>query len=46
MIKNRSKSGMEKIKKYDPPLPTSIVKEETDEEYIQPTTYGKNSSKK
>ncbi len=28
MIKNRSKSGMEKINKYDPPLPTSIVKEE------------------
>ena len=31
---------------YDPPLPVSVVKEETDEEYIQPTTYGKNSSKK
>ena len=31
---------------YDPALPVSVVKEETDEEYIQPTTYGKNSSKK
>tara|TARA_R100000353_G_scaffold63861_1_gene50014 strand:+ start:3423 stop:4424 length:1002 start_codon:yes stop_codon:yes gene_type:complete len=28
MIKNRSKSGMETITKYDPPLPTSVVKEE------------------
>jgi hypothetical protein len=28
MIKNRSKSGMEKINKYDPPLPVSVVKEE------------------
>jgi DNA modification methylase len=27
MIKNRSKSGMEKINKYDPPLPVSVVKE-------------------
>ncbi len=33
MIKNRSKSGMEKINKYNPPLPTSIVKEELDEKY-------------
>ena len=30
---------------YEPPLPVSVVKEETDEEYIQPTTYGKNSRK-
>jgi len=28
MIKNRSKSGMEKINKYDPPLPVSVIKEE------------------
>ena len=28
MIKNRSKSGMETINKYDPPLPVSVVKEE------------------
>lgn len=28
MIKNRSKSGMETINKYDPPLPTSVVKED------------------
>jgi len=28
MIINRSKSGMETITKYDPPLPTSIIKEE------------------
>jgi len=27
MIKNRSKSGMETINKYDPPLPVSVVKE-------------------
>jgi hypothetical protein len=28
MIKNRSKSGMETLNKYDPPLPVSVVKEE------------------
>jgi len=38
-------------KRYDPPLPTSVVKEpepepEPEPEYTQPTTYGKNSSKK
>ena len=27
MIKNRSKSGMETLNKYDPPLPVSIIKE-------------------
>ena len=36
MIKNRSKSGMEKINKYDPPLPTTIVKEE----HYDDTIYG------
>ncbi len=30
MIKNRCKSGMETQTKYDPPLPTSVQKEETD----------------
>ena len=28
MVKNRSKSGMETINKYDPPLPVSVVKED------------------
>jgi hypothetical protein len=28
MIKNRSKSGMETINKYDPPLPVSVIKGE------------------
>jgi len=32
MIKNRSKSGMETMTKYDPPLPTSIIKEDKLEE--------------
>jgi len=30
MIKNRSKSGMETITKYDPPLPVSVVTQEKD----------------
>ena len=30
MIKNRSKSGMEKINKYDPPLPNSVIKDKQD----------------
>jgi hypothetical protein len=40
MIKNRSKSGMERINKYDPPLPTSIVKE--DFEIVKRTDKGCN----
>ena len=33
VIKNRSKSGMEQINKYDPPLPVSVVKEPEPETY-------------
>ena len=36
MVKNRSKSGMETINKYDPPLPVSVVKEVN----YKNTTYG------
>jgi len=42
MIKNRSKSGMEKINKYDPPLPVSVVKEEKSVVKQEPTYYMKD----
>jgi len=41
MIKNRSKSGMEKINKYDPPLPVSVVKDDIRKDKHN-TTYGDN----
>ena len=49
MIKNRSKSGMEKINKYDPPLPTTIVKEEIiepNEDYDKREKKSRNTIKK
>lgn len=41
MIKNRSKSGMETINKYDPPLPVSVVKEPLRKDKHE-TAYGEN----
>ena len=49
MIKNRSKSGMETQNKYDPPLPVSVVKEETiepNEEYDKRDKKVRNTIKK
>ncbi len=49
MIKNRSKSGMETQTKYDPPLPTSIVKEdiiEPNEDYDKREKKTRNTIKK
>ena len=41
MVKNRSKSGMETINKYDPPLPVSVVKEPLRKDKHE-TAYGEN----
>jgi hypothetical protein len=40
MVKNRSKSGMETINKYDPPLPVSVVKENLCQYDVNKNTYG------